>query len=204
MAVVSGRRQYLYHQQWQDERSEEKFDRVLDLSATLPQCRSRIAADLRIRGLSRDRVLTLGLRLLDLGYFRAGGDQYAEEHNSFGIATLLGSTSLCTPTRSSSTIPPRVLCAGRWSSKIQRRSAQSGPYGAGAAVMADYWRAETRTGSATFTSMTSTSDSRRSLVLITPNPPSRWIQCHQRVDGVVDITHSRSIGVEQPGHPDIG
>jgi len=85
---AAGRRQYLYHQQWQQERNEEKFDRVLEMSAALPEMRRRIAADLRRRGLGRDRVLALALHLLDLGYFRAGGEQYAEEHNSYGIATL--------------------------------------------------------------------------------------------------------------------
>jgi Eukaryotic DNA topoisomerase I, catalytic core len=57
-----------------------------------PRCRicvDPIAADLRCRGLTRDRVLALALHLLDLGYFRAGSEQYAEENNSFGIATLL-------------------------------------------------------------------------------------------------------------------
>ena len=34
-------------------------------------------------------MLALALHLLDLGYFRAGGEQYAEENNSYGIATLL-------------------------------------------------------------------------------------------------------------------
>jgi DNA topoisomerase-1 len=86
---VAGRRQYLYHQTWQEERNEEKFDRVLEMSSTLPEMRRRIAADLRGRGLERDRVLALALHLLDLGYFRAGGEQYAEENNSYGIATLL-------------------------------------------------------------------------------------------------------------------
>lgn len=86
---AAGRRQYLYHQRWQEERSEEKFDRVLQMSAALPDMRRRIAADLRGRGLARDRVLALALHLLDLGYFRAGSEQYAEENNSFGIATLL-------------------------------------------------------------------------------------------------------------------
>ncbi|OLP02264.1 DNA topoisomerase [Mycolicibacterium porcinum] len=86
---AAGRRQYLYHSQWQEERGEEKFDRVLELSGALADWRSDIAGDLRRRGLNRDRVLALGLRLLDLGYFRSGGDQYAEENNSFGIATLL-------------------------------------------------------------------------------------------------------------------
>ena len=86
---AAGRRQYLYHQKWQEERGEEKFDRVLEMSSALPGWRRRIAADLAGRGLERDRVLALALHLLDLGYFRSGGDQYAEENNSFGIATLL-------------------------------------------------------------------------------------------------------------------
>jgi DNA topoisomerase I len=86
---VAGRRQYLYHEKWLEERAEEKFDRVLEMSKSLPDMRRRINADLRRRGLDRDRVLALALQLLDLGYFRAGGEQYAEENNSFGIATLL-------------------------------------------------------------------------------------------------------------------
>jgi DNA topoisomerase-1 len=86
---AAGRRQYLYHQKWQEERNEEKFDRVLEMSAALPDMRRRIAADLRRRGLARDRVIGLALHILDLGYFRAGGEQYAEENNSYGIATLL-------------------------------------------------------------------------------------------------------------------
>ena len=86
---VAGRRQYLYHEKWQQDRAEEKFDRVLEMSKSLPDMRRQINADLRKRGLDRDRVLALALQLLDLGYFRAGGEQYAEENNSFGIATLL-------------------------------------------------------------------------------------------------------------------
>ncbi|MGE2814447.1 DNA topoisomerase IB [Mycobacterium heidelbergense] len=86
---AAGRRQYLYHAAWQQERAEEKFDRVLELSAQLPAWRDRVAADLAGRGLTRERVLALALRLLDRGYFRAGGEQYAEEHESYGIATLL-------------------------------------------------------------------------------------------------------------------
>jgi DNA topoisomerase I len=86
---VAGRRQYLYHTAWQSERAEEKFDRVLELSLQLPALRSGIAKDLARRGLTRKRVLALALHLLDRGYFRAGGEQYADEHESYGIATLL-------------------------------------------------------------------------------------------------------------------
>jgi DNA topoisomerase I len=85
---VAGRRQYLYHQRWQEERAEEKFDRVLEMSKQLPEWRARVAADLRGKGLQRERVLALALHLIDLGYFRAGGEQYAEENESHGLATL--------------------------------------------------------------------------------------------------------------------
>src|SRR5882757_11163555 len=85
---VAGRRQYLYHEQWQEERAEEKFDRVLELSRQLPAWRAHIADDLKTTGLTRDRILALALHLLDRGYFRAGGEQYAEENDSYGIATL--------------------------------------------------------------------------------------------------------------------
>jgi len=86
---AAGRRQYLYHEAWQQERAEEKFDRVLELSKQLPLWRKRIAHDLSGRGLTRDRVLALALYLVDRGYFRAGGEQYAEENESYGLATLL-------------------------------------------------------------------------------------------------------------------
>ena len=85
---AAGRRQYLYHVAWQQERAEEKFDRVLELSTQLPAW-AAITNDLSRRGLTRRRVLALALRLLDRGYFRAGGEQYAEEHESYGLATLL-------------------------------------------------------------------------------------------------------------------
>lgn len=85
---AAGRRQYLYHEGWQRDRAEEKFDRVLELSRELPAWRRQTASDLDNRGLTRDRVLALGLHLLDLGYFRAGGERYVEENESYGLATL--------------------------------------------------------------------------------------------------------------------
>src|ERR1700741_127629 len=54
---AAGRRQYLYHAQWQEERAEEKFDRVLELSTQLPAWRAHIADDLKSTGLKRDRIL---------------------------------------------------------------------------------------------------------------------------------------------------
>lgn len=44
--------------------------------------------DLRGRELSRDRVLAAAVRLIDLGFFRSGGDEYAAENETFGLATM--------------------------------------------------------------------------------------------------------------------
>jgi DNA topoisomerase IB len=43
---------------------------------------------LRTRGPNRERVLACALRLLDLGTFRIGSQEYAEENGTFGLATL--------------------------------------------------------------------------------------------------------------------
>jgi DNA topoisomerase IB len=38
--------------------------------------------------LSRDRVLAAAIRLVDLGFFRPGGEEYAAENGSYGLATI--------------------------------------------------------------------------------------------------------------------
>jgi DNA topoisomerase I len=86
---AAGRRQYIYHEQWRAERDEEKYDRVLGLARLLPDWRAALLVDLRARGLHRDRVLAVAQYLIDCGYFRAGGEEYAQENGSYGLATLL-------------------------------------------------------------------------------------------------------------------
>ncbi|SCG73336.1 DNA topoisomerase IB [Micromonospora coxensis] len=86
---AAGRRQYLYHPEWRRKRDEAKFDHVLEVAHRLPTLRERIARDLDGRGLGRDRVLATVARLLDMGMFRVGNDQYAVgEDATFGVSTL--------------------------------------------------------------------------------------------------------------------
>ncbi len=86
---AAGRRQYLYHDQWRKDRDEEKFDRVLALAARLPQIRARVREDLALRGSVRRRVEAVAIDLVDRGVFRVGGEEYAEENGTRGVATLL-------------------------------------------------------------------------------------------------------------------
>jgi len=84
----AGRKQYRYHDRWRARRDAEKFDDMLDFARALPQMRKRITRDLRGDELVGPRVLACAARLLDLGFFRVGGETYAAENESFGLATI--------------------------------------------------------------------------------------------------------------------
>jgi DNA topoisomerase IB len=85
---AAGRKQYLYHPQWRENRDREKFEEMERFAKALPAMRERTEADIRRRGLVRARVLGIAIRLLDLGFFRIGSERYAEENETFGLATL--------------------------------------------------------------------------------------------------------------------
>ena len=84
----AGRRQYIYHEQWRINRDKSKHDRVLTVAERLPLARKRVANDLKLDGMPRERALATAFRLLDLGFFRIGGEAYAEANNSYGLATV--------------------------------------------------------------------------------------------------------------------
>jgi DNA topoisomerase I len=84
----AGRRQYLYHEQWRLKRDRQKHDRVLEVAARLPAARRAVAQDLQLEGMPYQRALGTAFRLLDLGFFRIGGEAYAEANDSYGLATI--------------------------------------------------------------------------------------------------------------------
>jgi DNA topoisomerase IB len=84
----AGRRQYLYHPVWRELRDKAKHDRVLTVAKRLPRARKVVAEHLALPGMPRERALGTAFRLLDLGFFRVGGEQYAEENGSYGLATI--------------------------------------------------------------------------------------------------------------------
>jgi DNA topoisomerase IB len=96
---AASRKQYLYHEQWRAHRDRQKFDSMIAFGEALPRMRRRVARDLRLGGnksagsasdrLARDRVLACSVRLLDLGFFRIGSEDYAERNESFGLTTML-------------------------------------------------------------------------------------------------------------------
>jgi DNA topoisomerase-1 len=88
---AAGRRQYLYHAQWRARRDQEKFDQMIRFARRLPHVRRVAARHLRQPDLNRERVLACAVRLLDRGFFRVGTEEYAEQNETYGLATMLKS-----------------------------------------------------------------------------------------------------------------
>ncbi len=85
---AAGRKQYLYHEQWRTRRDQQKFDHMVEFARALPQMRRAIAEALEQEGYGRDRILACATRLLDRGFFRIGSEGYAEQNQTYGLATM--------------------------------------------------------------------------------------------------------------------
>jgi DNA topoisomerase IB len=84
----AGRKQYRYHERWQERASQRKFESVRRFARALPKLRRAVRRDLELEGVPRERALACAVRLLDRGFFRIGGEEYAEENESYGVATV--------------------------------------------------------------------------------------------------------------------
>lgn len=80
--------QYLYHDSHTRRQGKRKFQRVIDFAESLPGMRKTIGSHLRLKELSRERVMASILRILSKSFIRPGSEIYASENGSYGIATL--------------------------------------------------------------------------------------------------------------------
>jgi DNA topoisomerase IB len=83
-----GRKQYRYHDRWRERRDAEKFEAMIAFARALPDLRRAVARDLARPELDRRKALALAVRLLDIGFFRIGSEDYAEQNESYGLATM--------------------------------------------------------------------------------------------------------------------
>ena len=83
-----GRKQYRYHPIWRVTRDETKFSRLIAFGQALPLLRARVASDLGLPGLSREKILATVVRLLDESLIRIGNAEYERQNGSYGLTTL--------------------------------------------------------------------------------------------------------------------
>jgi DNA topoisomerase-1 len=97
---AAGRKQYRYHDRWRSHRDRLKFDSMIAFGEALPRLRRRVARDLGVAAaddgahlafdrLTHDRVLACAIKLLDIGFFRIGSEDYAQRNESYGLTTML-------------------------------------------------------------------------------------------------------------------
>jgi DNA topoisomerase-1 len=83
-----GRLQYRYHPDFMQSSAARKWRRLARFAAALPALRELTAADMRLAGLPRRKVLAVMTRLLYRVQFRVGSTSYTRQYRSYGLSTL--------------------------------------------------------------------------------------------------------------------
>ncbi len=85
---AEGRKQYIYHPEWDHIRETIKYSRTVAFGRTLADLRRRCKKELEQEGLTREKVLAAVVFLLDKTLIRIGNEAYAQRNDSFGLTTL--------------------------------------------------------------------------------------------------------------------
>jgi DNA topoisomerase-1 len=85
---AAGRKQYLYHPAYRARQEQAKYDNLIRFAERLPDLRLAMADHMELDGLPAEKVGAIATRLINVGWFRVGGDRYAKRSRTFGITTL--------------------------------------------------------------------------------------------------------------------
>ena len=85
---AAGRRQYLYHPDFRAAQEQAKYDKLVRFAERLPDLRLAMGEHMTHDPLDLDRVCSVAVRLVNLGWFRVGSDRYARTSRTFGVTTL--------------------------------------------------------------------------------------------------------------------
>lgn len=83
-----GRKQYIYHPDWREQRDRSKFAHLAEFARALNRIRRRIEADLTAGASAEPAVLAAAAQLLDLTGIRVGNRSYFEANGTVGLTTL--------------------------------------------------------------------------------------------------------------------
>lgn len=85
---VAGRKQYRYHPDWVNRRSDHKYFRLLEFGKALPKARKHVEKDLRRRNFDERKVLAICVKVLQETLIRIGNSAYEKNYSSYGLSTL--------------------------------------------------------------------------------------------------------------------
>lgn len=82
------RKQYRYHEKWNELRNLTKFDRMLAFSKKLPNLKRTIEADLKRSGLPLEKVVAAVIKTMLITQSRVGNEAYKLENDTYGLTTI--------------------------------------------------------------------------------------------------------------------
>ena len=85
---AAGRRQYLYHPDFRAAQEQAKYDKLIRFAERLPDLREAMVEHMALDSLEEDRVSAIAVRLINMTWFRVGGERYARESGTYGVTTL--------------------------------------------------------------------------------------------------------------------
>jgi DNA topoisomerase-1 len=84
----AGRKQYIYSEGSKIKRETKKYCQLVKLSDSILKLKKKINNDLLIKTMTKDKMVALILRIMDLCNFRGGNKKYEEKYGSYGLTTL--------------------------------------------------------------------------------------------------------------------
>ena len=84
----AGRRQYLYHAEYRAQQEQLKYDRLIRFAEKLPELRLAMGEHMTLDPLDPKRVCAVAVRLINISWFRVGGERYARSSQTYGVTTL--------------------------------------------------------------------------------------------------------------------
>lgn len=83
-----GRTQKRYTEEYQEKASNAKFARIENLDKSFDDVRGKVEDLLKSKGMGKEKVSALIVRLIDKCYFRIGNEKYSEDNGTYGITTM--------------------------------------------------------------------------------------------------------------------
>jgi DNA topoisomerase I len=85
---AAGRKQYIYHPNFRAQQEAAKFEMLIRFAERLPDVRMAMGEHMMLDPLDPLRVCAIAVRLINLTWFRVGGERYMKSSRTYGVTTL--------------------------------------------------------------------------------------------------------------------
>jgi DNA topoisomerase-1 len=84
----AGRKQYVYSNKMKEKRDNKKYKKLLKMVDYIDKLKNKIKKDLNEKNFTKNKLVALALKIMDICNFRSGNKKYEKKYGSYGITTL--------------------------------------------------------------------------------------------------------------------